>query len=357
MLCYPTGLGGSFNPVWLLLALLVLIPGTVSMADDAITRIALGSCADQKKKHIIWDAIVEQEPELFLFLGDNIYGDTEDMNEMREKYAQLNAKPGFMKLREFCPILGVWDDHDYGVNDGGEEYPMKAESEAVFHEFFETPEDAPVRGYPGTYDVRWFGNLENGTRLQIVMLDTRYFRSQLVELKERSPHGPYDRNRDPEATILGEAQWKWLGEQLREPADLRIVLTSIQLIPQDHHWELWENIPHERERFFKLLGETATGPIILASGDRHMGEFSMLNTDDPLSPGFPVYEMTTSGLTNAGGGRSGEPNRHRVSETNFQSRNFGLMEIDWAKRSVLMELRDVEGEVVDAFSVGFGKAQ
>ena len=270
---------------------------------------------------------------------------------MREKYAQLAAKPGFQKLRETCPILAVWDDHDYGVNDGGEEYPMKVESEAVFHDFFETPENAPVRGYPGTYDVRWFGSLEDGTRLQIVMLDTRYFRSELVELDKRSPHGPYDRNRDPQSTILGEAQWKWLEEQLREPADLRIVLTSIQLIPQDHHWELWENFPHERKRFLDLLRETETGPIILASGDRHMGEFSALKTDDPSSPGFPVYEMTTSGLTNAGGGRNGEPNRHRVSPINFQSRNFGMMEIDWEKRTMLMELRDVEGQVVDSFEV------
>lgn len=347
-----TGAGRSFNPVQSFPVLLVFLVAIQSgTAADAVSKIALGSCSDQKKQQPIWDAIIAQEPELFLFLGDNIYGDTEDMDEMREKYDQLAAKPGFQKLRETCPILAVWDDHDYGVNDGGREYPMKAESEVVFHEFFGTPEEAPERSYPGTYGVRWFGTRDDGNRLQILMLDTRYFRSSLVELPERSPNGPYDRNLDPEATILGSAQWKWLEEQLRKPADLRIVMSSIQVIPEDHHWELWANFPHERKRLFRLLQEADTGPVVIASGDRHMGEFSMLNTGDPGSPGFPVFEMTTSGLTNAGGGRRGEPNRHRVSPTNFQSRNFGMLRIDWENRTVLMELRDVEGVVVDEFLV------
>lgn len=346
-----TGLSPSLNPVKSIFCLLLLATTTFSAAVETISKIALGSCADQKKNHVVWDAIVAQDPDLFLFLGDNIYGDTEDMDEMRGKYAQLAAKPGFQKLRETCPILAVWDDHDYGVNDGGAEYPMKAESEKVFHEFFETPDDAPERSYPGTYSVRWFGSEEDGTRLQILMLDTRYFRGPLVKLPVRSPHGPYDRNRDPEATLLGAAQWKWLEEQLQQPADLRVIMSSIQVIPEDHHWELWANFPHERKRFFDLLRETGADSVILASGDRHMGEFSKLGTDDPNTPGFPVYEMTTSGLTNAGGGRRGEPNRHRVSPTNFQSRNFGMMTIDWENRTVLMELRDVEGEVVDEISV------
>ena len=316
--------------------------------DTTITKIALGSCADQKKKQPIWDAIVAEQPQLFLFLGDNVYADTEDMDEMRATYAKLGAVPGYQKLRSTCPVLPVWDDHDYGVNDGGAEYPMKAESEKVFHEFFNTPADSPTHSYPGTYDVRYFGG-EEGKRLQIIMLDTRYFRSKLVPLSQRSADGPYDRNKDPKATILGAAQWKWLEEQLQVPADLRVVMTSIQFLPQDHRWELWENFPHERTRFLKLLRDANTGPVVFVSGDRHMGEISELKTSDSLSPGFPVYELTSSGLTNAGGGRKGEPNRHRVSPTNFQSRNFGMLHIDWDKHQVRMELRDVDGKVVDSY--------
>ena len=188
------------------------------------------------------------------------------------------------------------------------------------------------------------------------MLDTRSFRGPLVAFPEKSKLGPYDRNRDPAATVLGPEQWSWLEEELKKPADIRFILSSIQVLPQDHHWELWENFPLERERLLRLLRDTKTGPVIFYSGDRHMGEIMKLATSDPLSPGFPVYELTTSGLTNAGGGGNGEPNRHRVSPTNFQSRNFGMVEIDWDTLQVSLELRDVAGSVVDSYVVDLRSA-
>lgn len=357
-----TGDDGGLNRVWSgLLAVLIGVVAPAKAESETsekrlITRIALGSCADQKKKQPIWDAIVAGNPDLFVFLGDNVYADTEDMDEMRAAYAMLAAIPGYQKLLETCPVLAVWDDHDYGVNDGGAEFPKKAEAAAVFHDFFKTPADSPARQRPGTYDVRYFDGGE-GKLLQILLLDTRSFRSPLVAFPQRSTHGPYDRNRDPEATLLGADQWKWLEEELAKPADIRLLMTSIQFLPQDHHWELWENLPRERERFLKLLAAKRTGPVIFFSGDRHMGELMELKTDDPLSPGFPVYEMTTSGLTNAGGGRNGEPNRHRVSPTNFQSRNFGMAVIDWEKREVTLELRDIAGKVVDSHVARLAAAQ
>jgi alkaline phosphatase D len=312
-----------------------------------VTRVALGSCADQKKSQPIWDSIIAQSPDLFVFLGDNVYADTEDMAEMRACYEMLAAKPGYQRLLRTCPVLAVWDDHDYGVNDGGAEYNKRAEAAAVFHDFFGTPADSPARKRPGTYDVRYYNGGE-GRMLQIILLDTRYFRSPLVLLPERSAHGPYDSNRDPSATVLGEGQWEWLEKELGKPADMRFIMTSIQFLPQDHHWERWENFPQERERLLKLLASCLTGPVVFFSGDRHMGEIMKLETDDSLSPGFPVYEMTTSGLTNAGGGRNGETNRHRVGPRNFQSRNFGMALIDWAEREVTLELRDIDGELVDS---------
>jgi len=317
-------------------------------SDSLITRIALGSCADQDKPQPIWEAIVAQSPQLFLFLGDNVYADTSDMKVMRDCYAKLGGNPGYQKLLKTCPVIAVWDDHDYGVNDGGSEYAAKAEAEKVFHEFFQTPSDSPSLLRPGIYDARYFDGGE-GRRLQILMLDTRYFRGPLVGFPEKTVHGPYDRNRDPSATVLGQDQWTWLAEELKKPADIRLILSSIQVLPQDHHWELWENFPLERERLLRLLADSKTGPVIFLSGDRHMGEIMKLATSDPQSPGFPVYEMTSSGLTNAGGGRNGEPNRHRVSPTNFQSRNFGWVEIDWDSLRVSLELRNVDGKVVDRF--------
>ncbi|MEM6278379.1 MAG: alkaline phosphatase D family protein [Verrucomicrobiota bacterium] len=323
---------------------------------ETVTKIAFGSCADQKKAHPIWDPIVSLQPDLFLFLGDNVYADTEDPFEFREAYRLLGEKSGYRELIQSTPVLAVWDDHDYGVNDGGAEFPKREMAEEIYHEFFTTPADAEVRGYPGIYDAKYFGG--EGMRLQIILLDTRYFRSTPVRLPQFSDHGPYGRNLDPEATILGEAQWEWLEAEIQKPADLRILMTSIQFLPQDHAWERWENFPLERQRLLELLKSAETGPVLFVSGDRHMGEIMELPVTDPLSPGFPIYEITSSGLTNAGGGRKGEPNRHRVSPSNFQKRNFGVVTIDWKKKLLELSLRDVEGTVVDSYSASFsGKAE
>jgi alkaline phosphatase D len=330
----------------------ILALATPLIAAEPITRIALGSCADQDKPQPIWEAIVAQQPQLFLFLGDNVYADTAEMEVMRRTYAKLGALPGYRKLKATCPILAIWDDHDYGVNDGGAEYVMREGAEKIFDEFFETPADSPARSRPGIYDSRIYDG-GAGKRLQILMLDTRFFRGPLLALPQRSEQGPYDRNTDPSVTMLGEAQWTWLAGELAKPADLRLIMTSVQFLPQDHRWECWENFPRERERFLKLLAERKTGPVIFLSGDRHMGEIMELKTGDPLSPGFVVYELTSSGLTNAGGGKVGEPNRHRVGVENVRERNFGMVRIDWDRGEATLELREVGGERVQSHVAPF----
>ena len=78
-------------------------------------------------------------PQLLLLLGDNIYADTKDMNVMRRKYAKLAAMPGFRALRDACPILATWDDHDLGANDAGSDYPKKEDSQKIFLDFFGDP--------------------------------------------------------------------------------------------------------------------------------------------------------------------------------------------------------------------------
>ena len=132
-----------------------------------VRRIAFGSCAHQDKDQPIWDAILNHNPDLFIFLGDNIYGDTRDMTVLRDKYAALAAKPGFRRLRERTPILAVWDDHDYGENDAGAEYPMKEASRQIFCDFFGEPAESPRRSRDGIYAAYCFGSGDQ--RVQVLL--------------------------------------------------------------------------------------------------------------------------------------------------------------------------------------------
>lgn len=321
-----------------------------AVAQEApISRIAFGSCLKETKPAPIWDTIASGKPDLFLFIGDNIYGDTEDMTVLRQKYAKLGEMPGYKKLLETCPLMATWDDHDYGENDGGAEYPKKVESQKVFLEFFNEPKDSPRWKREGVYDAKIIGPA--GKRLQIILLDTRYFRSALKELPKLqriAGKGPYVPDDRAELTTLGEAQWKWLAEELKKPAEVRIIASSVQAVPEEHGWEYWVNHPHERKRLFKLIGETNASGTLIISGDRHLAEISRLAKDDPANgAGYPLYDVTSSSLNAPFGGNANEKNKHRIGP-NFRDANFGTIEIDWTKSdpTIDMHVRDVEGKSV-----------
>ncbi|MEC9188061.1 MAG: alkaline phosphatase family protein, partial [Planctomycetota bacterium] len=117
----------------------VLAPPDVITEGQLPSRIAFGSCGHQSKPMPILRQAVEKNPDLFIYLGDNIYGDTKDMKVLAAKYELLNRRPEFQTLRSRVPILSIWDDHDYGWNDAGKEYEFKEESKAIFMDFWRVP--------------------------------------------------------------------------------------------------------------------------------------------------------------------------------------------------------------------------
>ena len=326
---------------WLIAVSPLITPS--ARAEEPLSRIAFGSCATQARPQPIWAAVAAANPQLLLLMGDNIYADTTDMKVMRAKYARFAAMPGFQKLRATVPILATWDDHDLGVNDGGSDYPKKDESQKEFLDFFGDAPDSPRRHRKGVYDAKVFG--PEGKRVQVIMLDTRYFRSS--PLKKKTKHaaneGPYLPNPDPATTMLGEDQWKWFADQLRVPAELRLIVSSIQVVAEDHGWEKWMNLPLERKRLLELLRETKTEGVLFLSGDRHLAELSMMDA----GLGYPLYDITASGFNQAfRAWRAQEVNQHRVATMNWGD-NFGVLLIDWNRPDPLLRLqiRDVDGEV------------
>lgn len=323
---------------------------------EPLSRIAFGSCAKQDKPQLIWDSVIETKPQLFLFLGDNIYGDTQDMQILREKWNLLGAQPSYQRLKKTCSILATWDDHDYGANDAGAEYPQKRESQRIFHDFFGVPADSPRRKQEGVYHAQVFG--PPGKRVQIILLDVRYFRSPLVKgFKPGEPgdgyRGVYLPNDDPAATILGAAQWKWLAEQLRVPAELRLICSGTQILPDEHGSECWGNFPHERNKLFQTIRESQAKGVVLLSGDRHLAEVMKLGSQES-GIGYPLYEVTSSSLnapsgnvTKAGVRFANEINRYRVGLTFFEI-NFGNVMIDWEQADPLVrvQVREEQGQVV-----------
>ncbi|HZT80453.1 MAG TPA: alkaline phosphatase D family protein [Gemmataceae bacterium] len=325
------------------LAVLALSPAPLHAAEEKpLRRIAFGSCADQERPQPIWGRVVAAKPDLFLFIGDTVYADTTDMDVMRAKYKKLADLPGWQKLLSTCPVMATWDDHDYGKNDAGAEYPKKKEAQQVFLDFFHEPKDSPRRKQEGVYTAKVFG--PPGRRVQVILLDTRYHRSPLKKRARPSQgEGPYVANTDTSATMLGEAQWKWLEQQLKVPAEVRLLASSIQVVAEDHGYEKWMNMPRQRERLFNLIRDTGAGGVVILSGDRHLAELSQMDA----GVGYPLYDLTSSGINQAAlKWRKLEANRHRVATMN-RGNNFGLVAIDWdhPEPRVRLQIHDEEGDI------------
>jgi alkaline phosphatase D len=320
-------------------------------------RIAFGSCAKQDRPQPIWEAVVAARPQAFLFLGDNIYGDSEDVEVLRAKWKLLAAQPGLQALRRTTPILATWDDHDFGVNDGGADYPRRRESQQLLLDFLGVPADDPRRAREGVYHAEVHG--PPGRRVQVILLDARYHRSPLRQGFENGEpgeghRGRYVPNNDPDATVLGSAQWAWLEAQLKVPAEVRLICSGVQVLPDEHGWEKWGNFPRERQRLLALIRGTGAQGVVFLSGDRHLAEISRLPGGHPDGVGYPLWEVTSSSLNTPSGNLTGggvrfanERNSLRMGLTWFET-NFGTIDIDWSAAGPLLRLqvRDEQGGVV-----------
>lgn len=313
-------------------------------------RIALGSCADQDKPQPVLDVAVAQRPDVFIYLGDNIYGDSYTLDTIRAKYDRLASRPEFQRLKAAVPLLATWDDHDYGWNDAGRHFPQKAATKALFLDFWEVPANSTRRQHPGIYGTEWLE--KDGRRIQIILLDTRTFRDDLIHRQKTDEDykNDYVPNQSPDSTFLGSAQWAWLEEELRLPADVRIIASSNQFSHRYNGWESWTNVPHEQQRMLNLIRKTKANGVIFLSGDVHWGEVSRLASPDL----YPIYDLTSSGINKTWG--KIEPNANRRGKAIPQN-NIGLVELSFGPTlsRATLSLFDVTGERVVEETVDLNK--
>ena len=329
-------------------------------SDAVITKILLGSCLDEEKgPSAALQSLATEQADLFLMVGDNVYGDRDgmaytnnqaDLDEVRESFADLAAREDFQTVRQNVPMMVAWDDHDYGANDSGKEFPFRNYAERI-HEVFWGLEDQDVGQWPGTYYARTFG--PEGQRTQVIMLDTRYFRSGLtptdewgVKGKERYLPAPAGSMQD----MLGAAQWTWLENQLQQPADIRLIASSIQVMPTVHGWEAWSAMPDERQHLFDLIARTQATGVVFLSGDRHS---AYIYEEEGVLP-YTANELTSSSLNVSFATELNEMDSRQIDRA-FPPENYGSVEIDWNARAITLKVHDNAGATVRENEIGFAE--
>ncbi|PON73264.1 Alkaline phosphatase D-related [Trema orientale] len=357
-----------------------------------VSRIAFGSCANQSSPQPIWNAILKFDPHVFIWLGDNIYGDIRrplrvfgkertigpwknvprfvpcSQQELKSRYLKAKSIPAYSRLRHNAfKVIGTWDDHDYGLNDAGKEFPNKHTNQRLLLDFLDEPQDSPRRNQQGVYTSYTFGPHPSTQQLKVILLDTRYHRDPLFS----------------DGTILGTSQWTWLENELTTspPSAITIIASSIQVISNLSattgplfYLESWGRFPKERDRLFKLIADSKRDGVIFISGDVHFGE---ITRDDCAATGYPLYDITSSGLTQAIENTVPAPlhflvrfvawltpttmrvvdRNCRYSSCTFGQPNFGAIEIDWAASpvTVRIEVRDTSGHPVAGVNISLSE--
>lgn len=308
-----------------------------------VTKIAFGSCAHEDEPQPVLALAAEQKPDAFVYLGDNIYGDTDNMDTLRAKYNRLAAKPEFQLLRNATKMFAVWDDHDFGRNDAGKHYPFKEESKQIFLNFFREPETSTRRQHEGIYHTEY---LKTGDKtIQLILLDVRTFRNDLLlfDSSAKLPREHYFYRPDyvphtsTDSTLLGAAQWKWLEEELKKPADLRLICSGSQFSIEYNGYEAWANFPHEQKKMLELIKSTRANGVLFLTGDVHYAEISRLKEADL----YPIYDVTASGITSTWDFATLNANR---IEGPVMENHYGLLTVEWT------EDPQIKMEIIDKFN-------
>ncbi len=288
-------------------------------------NLAFGSCLHQEKELVLLSKAAAQSPKAFVFLGDNIYADTYDSMRINAAYQALACNPNFQALKRSVPLYATWDDHDYGMDDVGKYYPLKEASKRMFTSFFKPPNLTQLLSHQGIYQSYLFRY--RGKKIQLILLDTRTFRSSLkrinVQSEENDSYYSYERLYLPsfnaDSTMLGADQWSWLAEQLKVKSAVTIIGSSTQYATEYNGYETWANFPLEQERMVQLIESMRKEHVVFISGDVHYAELSKV-----CNASYPLYDLTSSGISESWGFAA--PNVHR-EEGPVMENNFGVLRI------------------------------
>jgi alkaline phosphatase D len=289
--------------------------------DPPTFRFALGSCAfindsiydrpgkPYGKNYTIFNEIRKQQPDMMLWMGDNIYlreVDFESRQGINYRYLHARKIPSLAALLHTCPQYAIWDDHDYGPNDANGSYVHKDWTLEAFKRFWANPS----YGGPATGD---------GITTHFAMNDVEFF--MLDNRYHRTPENAFG----VKPTILGEQQIQWLITALKtSKATYKFVVMGGQFLNTAAKFENYSVYPEERQLLLDAIEKNNIKGVIFLTGDRHCTELSELT----LSNGLKVYDLTVSPLTSGAYDNSKEENAQRVDGTIVAEQNFGIIALE-----------------------------
>lgn len=296
-------------------------------------RVAFGSCCrlqydpDQR----IWNAVRALEPDMFLWLGDNIYADSDQASTLVDLYGRGRVVERLEPLLRSVPQLATWDDHDFGYNDADGQSPFKQQSLHMFRQFWANPAFGEADN-PGVYFKQHYGGVD------FFVLDGRYHRD------------PSDAPDVAGKTMLGARQKAWLKRELQASRAPFKVLASgggWSSAENEDGGDSWGVYLNERNELFDFIRDEGISGVVCISGDSHMGELNCIPWSE--RGGYDIYDFCSSPLAQMPASKNTrQAPEIRIRDTWTRSVNVGLMRFEMAdgQPKLTYTLHDALGEPV-----------
>ncbi len=274
-------------------------------------RFAYGSCAriQEDRKQAVWRTVNKMQPQIFAWIGDNIYGDSLVPFVLAEEYRNQRSVPLLQPVLRSVSQLAVWDDHDFGLNDHDGAHPGKAQALEVFKQYWPNPSYGTPEA-PGVYFQYSYGGVD------FFFLDCRYHRSP-----NEAPDGPGK-------TFLGAGQTAWLKQGLKaSTAPFKILVSgSGWTAAKGAGGDSWAAFLHERNQLFDWIQQEAVSGVVLLSGDTHVGELNCIPRS--AQGGYDLYDLVSSPLAQPSGDGWKERSPEQRLRPGFSQPNAGVIDFD-----------------------------
>lgn len=302
-----------------------------------LNQFVFASCNNQRNPAPIWADIVAYKPQLFIYNGDTVYRrDLFWRTSLKEEYVTLDKDPVYRQARSQFPFFPTWDDHDFGEDDADETFKDKQDTRREFLEYWQGLE--PMLA-PQTLGVNYSFIVGKEHKVQFIILDMRYFRSELEPMPGEWRKGKYRPSQDPRKTFLGDQQWEWLAQELKKDAEVRFIVSAIQFVAEGNPFENWSRLPLQKQRMIDLLNRSNLKNTFFLTGDRHIGTIAQQNIGS-----FVLWDFTSSGIN-----KTGRPeNDPSYVAPAYNKVNFGAIQLDWKTRQLKMELHGLGVGVVQS---------
>jgi alkaline phosphatase D len=240
------------------------------------TVLAFGSCASEKFPEI-WRRMAVEGAEALVLCGDTPYIDSSDLAKNRERHRAFLAQPGLAELVRTIPVVGTWDDHDFGANDSDGSRVDRGTIRRVFTEY-------RAQASYGEEGEGIYTRLRRGP-VEVFLIDARFF--------SQTGPSPVDAGKP---TLLGPRQWRWLRESLAaSTAPFKMLVTGMVWHDKpNREKDDWQTYAYERDALFAFLAAEKVGGVVLLGGDVHV---SLLLEHRPAEPLVaPLFEYVVSPL-------------------------------------------------------------